>query len=148
MSARLYQEIREERGLAYSTYSYQHGYSDAGFFGMYAGCNPENAKLVGSLMLDQLNSIANEGVTEQEFELALGNITGSLALRFESTLARMNRLLGAELGSGEYLSVAEALERFRSVTREDVQRVAQRIALSPRTLVGVGKSLASLEELA
>lgn len=148
MSARLYQEIREERGLAYSTYSYQHGYSDAGFFGMYAGCNPENAKLVASLMLDQLTAIANDGVSAHEFELALGNITGSLALRFESTLARMNRLLGAELGSGEYLSVAEALDRFRTVSREDVQRIAQRIAQSPRTLVAVGKSLGSLDELA
>ena len=148
MSSRLYQEIREERGLAYSTYSYQHGYSDAGFFGLYAGCNPENAQQVVELMQQQLDSMAQSGVTGHEFDLALGNITGSLALRFESILARMNRLLGAELGSGDYLSVSEVLERFRSVTRDDVTRVAERLASSPRTLVAVGKNLGHLEQLA
>ena len=148
MSSRLYQEIREERGLAYSTYAFQHGYSDAGFFGMYAGCNPENAELVASLMLEQLDSIAQNGVSEQEFELALGNITGSLALRFESSLARMNRLLGAELGSGEYLSVAEVLTKFNEVRIQDVTDVAQSIAAAPRTLVAVGKNLGALDTLA
>lgn len=148
MSSRLYQEIREERGLAYSTYSYQHGYSDAGFFGLYAGCNPENAEQVVRLMGEQLDSIAQDGVSEEEFQLAMGNITGSLALRFESTLARMNRLLGAELGSGEYLSVKEALDRFREVTREDVGRAAQRLVSAPKTLVAVGNSLGHLDRLA
>ena len=148
MSSRLYQEIREERGLAYSTYSYQHGYSDAGFFGLYAGCNPENAELVTRLMLEQLDALAQQGPTRHEFELALGNITGSLALRFESTLARMNRLLGAELGSGEYLSVAEVLERFQAVEIEDVTEAARRIASAPRTLVAVGKDLSHLDQLA
>ena len=148
MSSRLYQEIREERGLAYSTYSYQHGYSDAGFFGLYAGCNPENAELVSSLMLEQLDALAQAGPTRHEFELALGNITGSLALRFESSLARMNRLLGAELGSGEYLSVAEVLERFQAVTMDQVTAAARRIAAAPKTLVAVGKSLGQLERLA
>jgi len=148
MSSRLYQEIREERGLAYSTYAFQHGYSDAGFFGMYAGCNPENAELVARLMLEQLDSIAQSGVSEHEFELAMGNITGSLALRFESILARMNRLLGAELGSGEYLGVGEVLEKFRAVQIEEITEVAQHIANSPRTLVAVGKQLGSLESLA
>lgn len=148
MSSRLYQEIREERGLAYSTYSYQHGYSDAGFFGLYAGCNPENAEQVVHLMREQLDSIAQDGVSQAEFDLALGNITGSLALRFESTLARMNRLLGAELGSGEYLSVQDSLERFRSVGRDQVTAVARRIYSSPSTLVAVGKQLGHLDRLA
>ena len=148
MSSRLYQEIREERGLAYSTYSYQHGYSDAGFFGLYAGCSPESAEQVTVLMREQLDALAQHGPSRGEFDLALGNITGSLALRFEGTLARMNRLLGSELGSGEFLSVSESLERFKAVSIDDVQRAAQRIAASPSTLVAVGKSLGHLEKLA
>ena len=148
MSSRLYQEIREDRGLAYSTYSYQHGYSDAGFFGMYAGCNPENAPLVVDLMRQGLDGIAQSGVTEPEFQLALGNITGGLALRFEGSLSRMNRLMGAELGSGEWLSVEQVLERFRAVSREQVQQVAQRISSMPATLVAVGSSLEALAKRA
>ncbi len=148
MSSRLYQEIREKRGLAYSTYSYQHGYSDSGFFGLYAGCNSENAESVVKLMRQQLEEIASEGVTDQEFTLALGNITGSLALRFEASMARMNRLVGTELGSGEYLSVSEVLERFQAQTKDDVLRVARRMTSAPSSLVAVGQNLASLEKLA
>ncbi len=148
MSSRLYQEIREKRGLAYSTYSYQHGYSDSGFFGLYAGCNSENAESVVKLMRQQLEEIASVGVTDQEFTLALGNITGSLALRFEASMARMNRLVGTELGSGEYLSVSEVLERFQAQTKDDVLRVARRMASAPSSLVAVGQNLASLEKLA
>ena len=148
MSSRLYQEIREIRGLAYSTYSYQHGYSDSGFFGLYAGCSAENAEEVVKLMRGEIEGIAEDGVSQEEFDLALGNITGSLALRFEASLARMNRLVGVELGSGEYLSVSEVIGKFRSQGLEDVRKVARRIVSSPSTLVAVGKSLAALEKLA
>ena len=148
MSSRLYQEIREKRGLAYSTYSYQHGYSDSGFFGLYAGCNAENSEDVIKLMREQLDSLAEHGVTDQEFDLALGNITGSLALRFEASLARMNRLVGVELGSGEYLSVSEVLQKFSEQTKEDVLRVAKKIAGAPSSLVAVGQNLGSLAKLA
>jgi predicted Zn-dependent peptidase len=148
MSSRLYQEIREKRGLAYSTYSYQHGYSDSGFFGLYAGCNRDNSEEAIKLMREQLLAISEQGVTEHEFELALGNITGSLALRFEATLARMNRLVGTELGSGEYLAVSEVLAKFRQQELGDVQRIAKKIAGAPSTLVAVGKNLSFLEKLA
>lgn len=148
MSSRLYQEIREIRGLAYSTYSYQHGYSDSGFFGLYAGCSPENAEEVVRLMRGEIQAIAENGVSQEEFDLALGNITGSLALRFEASLARMNRLVGVELGSGEYLSVSEVIARFEAHNLEDVRKVARRIVDAPSTLVAVGKSLGALEKLA
>ena len=115
---------------------------------MYAGCNPENAALVVDLMRQGLDGIAQSGVTDHEFELALGNITGGLALRFEGTLSRMNRLMGAELGSGEWLSVEEVLERFRAVTKEEVRQVAQRISAMPQTLVAVGSALDQLEKRA
>ena len=148
MSSRLYQEIREKRGLAYSTYSYQHGYSDSGFFGLYAGCNSENAEAVIKLMREQLEDVASQGVSDDEFTLALGNITGSLALRFEASMARMNRLVGVELGSGEYLAVSEVLDKFKAQTKADVLRVANRIASAPSSLVAVGQNLSSLEKLA
>jgi predicted Zn-dependent peptidase len=80
--------------------------------------------------------------------LALGNITGSLALRFEASLARMNRLVGVELGSGEYLSVSEVLQKFSEQTKEDVLRVAKKIAGAPSSLVAVGQNLGSLAKLA
>ena len=115
---------------------------------MYAGCNPENAQVVVELMRQGLDGIAQSGVTDHEFELALGNITGGLALRFEGTISRMNRLMGAELGSGEWLSVSEVLERFRAVTKQEVQEAAQLISSKPSTLVAVGSSLGHLEKRA
>lgn len=74
----------------------------------------------------------------------MGNLTGGLALRYESSMARMNRLLSAEIGSGEYLSTSEIMERFSTVTLADVQRVAQRIASGSRSLVAVGPDLGLL----
>ena len=148
MSSRLYQEIREERGLAYSTYSYQQGYADAGYFGIYAGTNPENAELVTKLMWEIFEGVAENGVTQAEYDLALGNITGGLALRYESTIARMNRLLSAEIGTGEYLSVSEVMDRFKAVSLGDIQSIAQRIISSPSSLIAVGEGLANLEKLA
>jgi predicted Zn-dependent peptidase len=148
MSSRLYQAIREERGLAYSTYSYQQGYADAGYYGIYAGTNPENAVVVTKLMWEIFRELADSGVTQAEYDLALGNITGGLALRYESSIARMNRLLSAEIGTGEYLSVSEVMERFRSVSLSDVQQIAQRIITAPSSLIAVGEGLEQLQELA
>ena len=144
MSSRLYQEIREDRGLAYSTYSYQQGYSDAGYFGLYAGSSEENAPLVIQLMREQVDRMVSDGVTQSEFDLALGNITGGLALRYESTLARMNRLLSAEIGTGEYLSVSEVMQRFRSVSLGQIQAVAKEVFERPSSLVAVGPKLTGL----
>ena len=148
MSSRLYQAIREERGLAYSTYSYQQGYADVGYYGIYAGTNPENAVVVTRLMWEIFRELADNGVTQAEYDLALGNITGGLALRYESSIARMNRLLSAEIGTGEYLSVSEVMERFRAVSLADVKDIAQRIISSPSSLIAVGEGLDHLEELA
>lgn len=144
MSSRLYQEIREDRGLAYSTYSYQQGYSDAGYFGLYAGSSEENAPLVIQLMREQVDRMASEGVSQAEFDLALGNITGGLALRYESTIARMNRLLSAEIGTGEYLSVSEVMQRFQSVSLSQIQAVAGEVFARPSSLVAVGPKLTGL----
>lgn len=144
MSSRLYQEIREERGLAYSTYCYQQGYSDAGYFGVYAGTSEDNAVLVIDLMQAEIAKIKQSGITSSELELALGNISGGLALRFESPLARMNRLLAAEIGTGEYLSIQEVMAKFKSVSNDDIVSVANSVFSDTPTLVAVGKSLKGL----
>jgi predicted Zn-dependent peptidase len=148
MSSRLYQAIREDRGLAYSTYSYQQGYAETGYFGMYAGCNPENAKTVVTLMRQELDSLAQDGAGQEELDLALGSLTGGLALRFESSLARMNRLLGVEIGTGEYLSISEVLDRFKAVQLDEIQAAAQKLLTRNSSLVVVGEGLDHLEMMA
>jgi predicted Zn-dependent peptidase len=144
MSSRLYQEIREERGLAYSTYCYQQGYSDAGYFGVYAGTSEENTRLVIDLMNQEIAKVKTSGITKDELDLALGNISGGLALRFESPLARMNRLLASEIGTGEYLAIGEVMNRFKAVTLDSVVAVANRVFATEPTLVAVGKTLKGL----
>jgi len=141
MSSRLYQEIRERRGLAYTTYSFHHPYSDLGQFAIYAGCAPSHAKEVLGLMSSILADMGERGPDSEELQLAHGHIAGGLALRLESNMAKMNRLVTAELNTGEYLSLSEAVERYNSVTAHDVRVLAARLAASPKSLVAVGEPL-------
>lgn len=138
MSSRLFQEIREKRGLAYSVYSFNQGYSDASTFGLYAGCSPAKAEQVTRLMLDEFEKIAQSGITTDELELAIGNISGGLALKFESSQARMSRLIGSEMSTGEFFDLDETIERFAAVTLEQVQSLVQHLLLGERTIVAVG----------
>jgi predicted Zn-dependent peptidase len=138
MSSRLFQEIREKRGLAYSVYSFNQGYSDAATFGLYAGCSAAKAIEVTSLMLEELEKVATEGITKAELELAQGNISGSLALKFETNQARMSRLATAEIVSGEFMDLDESLSRFEQVSLEEVQSLAAELVSRPRSLVAVG----------
>ena len=138
MSSRLFQEIREKRGLAYSVYSFNQGYSDASTFGLYAGCSPAKAAQVTRLMLDEFEKIAQSSITTEELELAIGNISGGLALKFESSQARMSRLVGSEMSTGEFFDLDETIERFSAVTTEQVQSLVQDLLLGERTIVAVG----------
>jgi predicted Zn-dependent peptidase len=138
MSSRLFQEIREKRGLAYSVYSFNQGYSDGSYFGLYAGCTPSKAEEVTGLMLDELAKVANEGIRADELALAQGNISGGLALKFESSMARMNRLVGSELSTGEFFDLDETISRFEAVTLADVQSLAQDMLSRERSIVAVG----------
>lgn len=138
MSSRLFQEIREKRGLAYTAYSFGASYSDAGVFGMYAGSAPEKTASVIELSKQELDRMAAEGITEEEFERSLGQIAGSSALALEDSETRMGRLARAELGSGEFYDLDVSLERFEAVTAEDITSVASMLAASPLTIVAVG----------
>lgn len=138
MSSRLFQEIREKRGLAYSVYSFNQGYSDASYFGLYAGCSPAKSREVTELMIAEFEKIASSGITADELTLAKGNISGGLALKFESTQARMSRLIGSEIGSGTFIDLDESLRRYEEVTLEDVQQLAADVAAKQRSIVAVG----------
>jgi predicted Zn-dependent peptidase len=138
MSSRLFQEIREKRGLAYSVYSFNQAYSDGAIFGLYAGCSPAKASEVTGLMIDELEKLANDGITNDELELARGNVSGSLALKFESSMARMNRLFSTEILNGKFYDLDETLLRYSQVTSSNVQKVAAELVGRKRALVAVG----------
>jgi predicted Zn-dependent peptidase len=138
MSSRLFQEIREKRGLAYSVYSFNQGYSDGAYFGLYAGCSPAKTAEVTRLMLEELDKLANSGITVDELTLAKGNINGGLALKFESTQARMSRLVGTELVNGEFYDLDATIEQFNAVTGEQVRELAADLITRQRSIVGVG----------
>jgi predicted Zn-dependent peptidase len=138
MSSRLFQEIREMRGLAYSVYSFASGYSDSGYFGLYAGCTPAKVDEVISLLVSELRRLAADGVPEEELVRAHGQLSGGLVLGLEDTGSRMSRLGKAELVHGEYQGLDLALERIRAVTAADVQSLAVDLTSRPLTLAVVG----------
>ncbi|MDQ1712928.1 MAG: hypothetical protein QOE45_2378 [Frankiaceae bacterium] len=124
MSSRLFQEVRERRGLAYSVYSYHSQYADTGLFGVYAGCAPSRVNEVLSLCREQLDAVAMKGITAEEIARGKGQLKGSLVLGLEDTGSRMSRLGKGELVYGEQLTVDEVIARIDAVTPDDVQSVA------------------------
>lgn len=138
MSSRLFQEIREKRGLAYTAYSFGASYSDAGLFGIYAGTAPEKAAAVLELSQLELQKLADGGITADEHERALGQIAGSTALALEDSETRMGRLARAELGAGELYDLDTSLALFGAVTQDEIRAVAATIAERPLTVVAVG----------
>lgn len=128
MSSRLFQEIREKRGLAYSTFAFSGSYSDAGYFGMYAGCLPAKAEQVTELMQKTFDDLARDGLTADELEKVIGQLGGSTILGSEDAGSRMSRLGRAELDSGRFMSLDELLEGVRAVTLDDVQDLARYLA--------------------
>lgn len=138
MSSRLFQEIREKRGLAYSTYSFSAAYTDAGYFGMYAGCSPAKASEVIGLLESELDRLAADGITDAELAQAKGQLAGGTVLALEDPGSRMSRLGRAEMVTGEFQDIDEALSRVNAVTKEDVQGLAQELAAKERTITVVG----------
>jgi predicted Zn-dependent peptidase len=138
MSSRLFQEIRERRGLAYSVYSFSSGYSDSGYFGLYAGCQPGRTDEVIALMVAELERVAEQGIDEEELARGTGQLRGGLVLGMEDTGSRMTRLGKAELLYGEYVGLDESLARIDAVTADEVRAVAADLASRPRSLAVVG----------
>jgi predicted Zn-dependent peptidase len=138
MSSRLFQRIREERGLAYSVYSFAHGYDDAGQFGVYAGCQPGKADEVLGLIRAELDDAARGALTVAEIERGKGQMRGSVVLGLEDSGARMTRIGKSELCFGDVLGLDQLLGEIDAVTPDDVAAVAADLLARPRCLTVVG----------
>ncbi len=138
MSSRLFQEIREKRGLAYSVYSYANQYADAGVFGVYAGCAPGRVDEVLGLVRDELAVVAKQGVTEDEVARGKGMLKGSTVLNLEDTGSRMSRIGKGELLYGDVLDVDELLGKIDAVSVDDVRSVASELLGQPMSLGVIG----------
>ncbi len=138
MSSRLFQEIREKRGLAYSVYSFSALYQDTGEFAVYAGTRPSNTEEVLSLIRQEMEHIAEAGVTTEEFDRVRQASKGHLVLGLESTRTRMTRLGKNEVTGGEILSGDEVMERFDAVTMDDLRRVSADVLSRQKVLAVIG----------
>ncbi|WP_436527063.1 M16 family metallopeptidase [Actinoplanes sp. HUAS TT8] len=138
MSSRLFQEIREKRGLAYSVYSYGSQYADSGLFGVYAGCAPGKAPEVLDLIRAELARVAESGITADELVRGKGMVKGAYVLNLEDTSSRMSRLAKSELLHGDLMGVDELLTRVDAVTTVDVEQVATDLLSRKQSLAVVG----------
>jgi predicted Zn-dependent peptidase len=138
MSSRLFQEIRERRGLAYSVYSYHQQFTEAGLFTCYAGTTPSRAEQVIGLLRRELEDVAGGGLREDEFLRAKGHAKGSMVLSLEDPGGRMSRLGKSEIAQGEILSVDQTLRRVDLVSLADARRVAHRVLSRPMTFTVLG----------
>ena len=137
-SSRLFQEVREHRGLAYSVYSFAAHYSDAGMFGVAVGCLPSKLDEVLSVVRDELAKVAHEGITADELDRGKGQLRGGLVLGLEDSGSRMSRIAKAELLYDELPSLDEVVKRIDAVTVEDVQLLAKELFDGAETLAVVG----------
>ena len=140
MSSRLFQEVREKRGLAYSVYSYRSALQDSGTFAVYAGTSPERAPEVLSIIDAELDRLcADRCLAPAELERAKGHFKGQMALGLESSAARMERIGRSELTTGSVQSIDEMVDAIDAVTPDDIARAIDRVlAAGPRVLAAVG----------
>lgn len=132
MSSRLFQEVREKRGLAYSVGCVAPRYSDAGAFGVYAGASPARREEALSVIDEVLDDVRRNGLTDDELARGQGQARGGLVLAMEESSARMTALGDAELVTGRYVPVAEAIAGIDSVTAEQVAELASVLLSGPR----------------
>lgn len=123
MSSRLFQRIREERGLAYSVYSYPTGYSGTGYFAMYAGTGEKQGPEVARLMLEEIKAVREKGITQEEFQRAKEQLKGSYMLGQESSSARSGAIGRSMLLLGAAREEEEVLSRIEAVRMEDVEAI-------------------------
>lgn len=138
MSSRLFQEIRENRGLAYSVYAYSALFAGDGLFGVYAGCAPTKVRQVIGIIRDQLADVAAHGLSDEEITRAIGQVRGSLVLGLEDTGSRMIRLGQSEVLYGEHVDVPWLIDRFSSVTADQVSSLAADLLTRQQCLAVVG----------
>jgi predicted Zn-dependent peptidase len=149
MSSRLFQEIREKRGLAYSVYSYAQQFAGSGQIGFYAGCNPSKATEVINIIQEVLADVASNGMSHEEIERAKGAVRGSLVLSQEDSASRMSRIGKSEIVYGNIMGFDEILKAVARVTPEDVRVIASEFLTKTPTLgvVGPYKSQSHFEKV-
>jgi predicted Zn-dependent peptidase len=140
MSSRLFQSIREERGLAYSVYSYRLAFEGAGALAVYAGTAPAHAAQVLDLIESEFDRVASEGITGDELEAARGHLRGAMALGLEDSGARMSRIGHSQLVHGRVLTLDEVEQRLAALNLDNVNDVAARWLSGTRTVACVGPS--------
>lgn len=133
LSSRLFQEIREERGMAYSVYSYHSAFVDCGLFAIYAGTRPANSKAVVECILSELSKLKRMGISESELARTKAQIKGSLYLSIESVSSIMSRLGKNELSFNRIISIDEVVDKITKVSTSDVKRLAETM-LDPEVL--------------
>jgi predicted Zn-dependent peptidase len=142
LSSRLFDEIRERRGLAYSVFSATSTYTGTGAWSVYAGAMPEHAGEVRRLVGQELDRLLADGITDDELAVATGYLTGAYELGLEDTGARMSRLGAMLVTLGAVIPVDEQLARWERVSHADVRRVLDRVYAAPPVTVQVGPAYA------
>jgi predicted Zn-dependent peptidase len=137
-SSRLFQEVRETRGLAYSVFSFVSQHVDAGLVGVSVGCLPAKLDQVLEVVRGELAKIARDGIDAEELARGKGQLKGGLVLGLEDSASRMTRLGKSELVDDELLSIDEVLRRIDAVTLEDVRVLAAELFTQPEILAVVG----------
>lgn len=140
MSSRMFQEIREKRGLAYSVYSYHSSQADSGLFTVYAGTAPKQTKAVMELIKEMMYDLATKGLSEDELRKGKEQLKGSLILSLESTSSRMNRIGKNELMLGRHDTLDDMISKIQEVTMDDVNSVLNLMFAEPLALAMVGST--------
>jgi len=138
MSSRLFQEVREKRGLAYSVYSFSSQHADTGIWGVYVGCLPAKADEVLSICRDEIGKVIDGGLTDAELERGKGQLRGSIVLGLEDPSSRMSRLGKAELVYPNLEPVDEILAAIEAVSHDEIRAIAADVLARPKALAVVG----------
>jgi predicted Zn-dependent peptidase len=138
MSSRLFQEVREKRGLAYSVYSFASQHADTGLWGVYVGCLPAKASEVLSICSAEVAKVVKEGLTDAELDRGKGQVRGGMVLSLEDPSSRMTRLGKSELVYPSLEPVDEVLAAIDAVTHDDIKAIASEVLTRPKVLAVVG----------
>ena len=144
MSSRLFQKIREERGAAYTVYSYPNAYTDSGMLSVYAGTNPDAAEEVYGLLLGEAKKLASEGMTRDEFMMAREQLKAGYILGLESTSARMQSLGRRLLLLGNTRTETEVIDRVNAIDFDSTNALMHEILSAPHSAALVGKNAESI----
>jgi predicted Zn-dependent peptidase len=138
MSSRLFQEVREKRGLAYSVYSFSGQHADTGLWGIYVGCLPSKADEVLAICAEEIAKVVQGGLTDAELARGKGQVRGSIVLGLEDPSSRMSRLGKSELVYPRLEPVDEVIAAIDAVTHDDIKRIAAEVLTRPKALAVVG----------